>query len=107
MDQELFDNFALAIGAGVLMVFAVLVLLFARVFQPITILSALPLSLAGVAIALLVTRNPMSLPVIIGILYLAPYRSFLSAIVLCRRSCSGRWKPHRVPAQVASGPPLP
>ncbi len=32
-------------GAGVLMVFAVLVLLFARVFQPITILSALPLSL--------------------------------------------------------------
>ncbi len=68
--QELFDNFALAIGAGVLMVFAVLVLLFARVFQPITILSALPLSLAGVAIALLVTRNPMSLPVIIGILML-------------------------------------
>ena len=68
--DELFSNFALAIGAGVLMVFAVLVLLFGRVFQPITILSALPLSLAGVAIALLVTRNPMSLPVIIGILML-------------------------------------
>ena len=37
--QELFANFALAMVAGVLMVFAVLVLLFARVFQPITILS--------------------------------------------------------------------
>ena len=37
----------LAIGAGILMVFAVLVLLFARVFQPITILSALPLSIGG------------------------------------------------------------
>ena len=31
---------------GVLMVFAVLVLLFARVLQPITILSSLPLSLS-------------------------------------------------------------
>ncbi len=68
--DELFNNFLLAIGAGVLMVFAVLVLLFAKVFQPITILSALPLSLAGVAIALLVTHNPLSLPVIIGILML-------------------------------------
>ena len=41
--RELFTNFAIAMGTGVLMVFAVLVLLFARVFQPITILSALPL----------------------------------------------------------------
>ena len=41
--QEMMRNFALAIGAGVLMVLAVLVLLFARLFQPITILSALPL----------------------------------------------------------------
>ena len=32
-------------GTGILMVFAVLVLLFARVLQPITILSALPLSI--------------------------------------------------------------
>ena len=41
--RELFTNFAIAMFTGVLMVFAVLVLLFARVFQPITILSALPL----------------------------------------------------------------
>ena len=51
------QNFALAIGAGVLMVLAVLVLLFARVFQPITILSALPLSLGGAALALLLTEQ--------------------------------------------------
>ena len=49
--QELFENFMLAIVAGVLLVFAVLVLLFARVFQPITILSALPLSVGGAVIA--------------------------------------------------------
>ncbi len=67
---ELFQNFMLAIGAGVLMVFAVLVLLFARVFQPITILSALPLSLGGAALAMVMTRTPFSLPVVIGVIML-------------------------------------
>jgi hydrophobic/amphiphilic exporter-1 (mainly G- bacteria), HAE1 family len=60
----------LAIAAGILMVFAVLVLLFVRVFQPITILSALPLSLGGAVLALLLTGVPFSLPVVIGILML-------------------------------------
>jgi multidrug efflux pump subunit AcrB len=68
--QEMMQNFALAIGAGILMVFAVLVLLFARLFQPITILSALPLSLGGAAIALLLTNKPFSIGVVIGILML-------------------------------------
>ncbi len=44
---------ALAMATGIMMVFAVLVLLFARVFQPLTILSALPLSVGGAAVALL------------------------------------------------------
>jgi multidrug efflux pump subunit AcrB len=68
--NELYQNFVLAVGAGVLMVFAVLVLLFVRVFQPITILSALPLSLGGALLALLLTGLPFSLPVVIGILML-------------------------------------
>jgi hydrophobe/amphiphile efflux-1 (HAE1) family protein len=68
--DELFSNFTLAIAAGVMMVFAVLVLLFVRVFQPITILSALPLSLGGAAFALAVTGHAFSLPVVIGILML-------------------------------------
>ena len=68
--QEMMRNFALAIGAGVLMVLAVLVLLFARLFQPITILSALPLSLGGVALALLLTNRPFSIAVVIGVLML-------------------------------------
>ena len=45
--NELFTNFGIAMATGMLMVFAVLVLLFARVLQPITILSALPLSIGG------------------------------------------------------------
>ena len=68
--KEVFANFLLAIFAGVLTVFAVLVLLFARVFQPITILSALPLSIGGAAIALLIVGMPFSMPVIIGFLML-------------------------------------
>jgi len=68
--RELFANFAIAMFTGVLMVFAVLVLLFARVFQPITILSALPLSIGGAAVALLLVGFPLSLPVVIGFLML-------------------------------------
>jgi len=68
--KELFSNFALAMGTGVLMVFAVLVLLFARVLQPITILSALPLSIGGASLGLLITGYPMSLSVVIGFLML-------------------------------------
>jgi multidrug efflux pump subunit AcrB len=67
---ELFTNFALAMATGVLMVFAVLVLLFARVFQPLTILSALPLSVGGAAVALMLCQMPVSLPVVIGFLML-------------------------------------
>ena len=68
--KELFDNFLLAIIAGVMLVFAVLVLLFARVFQPITILSALPLAVGGAAIALMIAGMPFSMPVVIGFLML-------------------------------------
>ncbi|MEA3140922.1 MAG: hypothetical protein QOK23_3091 [Gammaproteobacteria bacterium] len=68
--NELVTNFAIAVAAGVLMVLAVLVLLFARVFQPMTILSALPLSLGGAVLALFLTNTPFSLPVMIGVLML-------------------------------------
>jgi len=67
---EMMTNFALAMGAGILMVFAVLVLLFARVFQPITILSALPLSIGGAVVALMLTGFAFSMPVVIGFLML-------------------------------------
>jgi multidrug efflux pump subunit AcrB len=60
----------IAMGTGILMVFAVLVLLFARVLQPITILFSLPLSFGGVALALIFTHNSMSLGVFIGLLML-------------------------------------
>jgi multidrug efflux pump subunit AcrB len=68
--NELIANMLIAMVTGILMVFAVLVLLFARVLQPITILMSLPLSFGGVALALVLTRNSMSLGVFIGLLML-------------------------------------
>ncbi len=67
---EVFAGFSRAIGAGMMMVLAVLVLLLGDIFQPVTILLSLPLSLGGVILALLLTHQPISLPVAIGILML-------------------------------------
>lgn len=67
---EMFDKFATAMGFGVLMVFAVLVLLFRDFLQPITILTALPLSLGGAIGGLLLYGAALDLPAVIGILML-------------------------------------
>jgi multidrug efflux pump subunit AcrB len=67
---ELATNFIIAMFTGILMVFAVLVLLFARVLQPITILASLPLSFGGAVGALMLTNNPLSLGAMIGFLML-------------------------------------
>jgi multidrug efflux pump subunit AcrB len=68
--NELFTNFMLAMATGVLMVFAVLVLLFARVLQPLTILSSLPLSIGGAVFAVYITGYSLGLSVAIGFLML-------------------------------------
>jgi hydrophobic/amphiphilic exporter-1 (mainly G- bacteria), HAE1 family len=67
---EVFSGFAKAMGLGLVIVFGVLVLLFGSFFHPITIMLSLPLSIGGVILALLVTNNPISMPVVIGILML-------------------------------------
>jgi multidrug efflux pump subunit AcrB len=68
--DEVFGAFGAAIGAGILLVLGVLVLLFQSFLQPITIMVALPLSLGGAFLALLVTGESMSLTVLIGIMML-------------------------------------
>src|SRR5207249_3567304 len=68
--NELSEGFATAITAGLMMVYAVLVLLFGTFLQPITILFSLPLSIGGAIIALLITGKQLTTPVCIGILML-------------------------------------
>ncbi|MEJ1159194.1 efflux RND transporter permease subunit [Prosthecomicrobium sp. N25] len=70
IQAEVFGGFAYAMGAGIMMVFVVLILLLGNVFRPVTILATLPLSVAGVVLALQATQNPVSMPVVIGILML-------------------------------------
>ena len=67
---EMFSNFGLALLTGILIVTAVLVLLFKDFLQPLTILIALPLSIGGAALGLLLYGAALDLPSVIGILML-------------------------------------
>ncbi len=68
--DEVFTGFTMAMGIGLMIVLALLVLLFRSALQPLTVLLSLPLCLGGVILALLLTGQPISLPVAIGILML-------------------------------------
>jgi multidrug efflux pump subunit AcrB len=68
--NELFSGFSVAMLTGIMCVYCVLVFLFKDFFQPVTILSAVPLSFGGAIIALLITGGEMSLPALIGIIML-------------------------------------
>ena len=68
--NQLFAGFGVAIFAGVGLVYGVMVLLFGSFFKPITILSALPLSIAGAMIALLLWHSELSIPSMIGLFML-------------------------------------
>jgi multidrug efflux pump subunit AcrB len=68
--QGLFVSFGIAMLIGVLCIYGVLVLLFHDFLQPITILAALPLSIGGAFVALLVTRHALSMPSLIGLIML-------------------------------------
>ena len=70
MQGEVVQGFITAIGTGIVLVLGVLILLFASVTQPITILMSLPLSFGGVVVGLLATNNAVTMPVYIGIIML-------------------------------------
>jgi multidrug efflux pump subunit AcrB len=67
---EMIYNFILALAAGVLLVFAVLVLLYRRFLAPFVNMGSLLLAPLGATIALHLAGQPLSLPVFIGILML-------------------------------------
>ena len=68
--QALFASFGIAMLIGVLCIYGVLVLLFKDFMQPITILAALPLSMGGAFVALLLTGRALSMPSMIGLIML-------------------------------------
>ncbi|MCY1168709.1 MAG: efflux RND transporter permease subunit [Pseudomonadota bacterium] len=68
--QALFASFGLTMTIGVLCIYGVLVLLFKDFMQPVTILAALPLSIGGAFVALLLTGKALSMPSMIGLIML-------------------------------------
>jgi len=67
---EMMNSFMVALGSGVLLVFAVLVLLYRRFMSPLVNMGSLLLAPLGGLIALAIIGQPLSLPVFIGILML-------------------------------------
>ncbi|MBC7770700.1 MAG: efflux RND transporter permease subunit [Phycisphaerales bacterium] len=67
---EMMTAFGSAMLWGVILIYCVLVLLFKDFFQPITIMTALPLSIGGAFLGLLIANQPLSLFAFIGLLML-------------------------------------
>ncbi len=67
---ELIQSFIIAVLSGILLVFAVLVLLYRRFLAPFVNMGSLVLAPLGAALALHIAGQPVSLPVFIGILML-------------------------------------
>ncbi|PDS75260.1 efflux RND transporter permease subunit [Rhizobium sp. L43] len=68
--SELFQSFGLAMAIGVFCIYAILVLLFHDFLQPFTLLMALPLSLGGALLPLVLTGTSFSMSAVIGLLML-------------------------------------
>lgn len=67
---DIFRGFAIAMVAGIMLVYVTLALLFSSFVTPITILLTLPLAIGGAIFALYLFNLAMSLPVVIGFLML-------------------------------------
>ena len=93
---ELFASFGLAMLTGVLCIYIVLVLLFKAFLQPVTILMALPLSLGGAFIGLLIAQKSFSMPSLIGLIMLMGVATKNSILlvdyaIIARREGMARW----------------
>jgi len=70
LQNELVDNFSVALVSGVLLVFAVLVLLYKRFMSPLVNMTSLALAPLGGIFLVWVVGQPLSMPVLIGTLLL-------------------------------------
>lgn len=70
MQNEMLKNFIIALISGIMLVFAVLVLLYRRLMSPLVNMGSLMLAPLGAVIALRIAGMPVSMPVLIGMLML-------------------------------------
>ncbi|PYP79937.1 MAG: AcrB/AcrD/AcrF family protein [Gemmatimonadetes bacterium] len=67
---EVFGSIFTALGVAVMLMYLILVIQFGSFLDPLAILSSLPLSLIGVVLALLVTRDTLNIMSLIGVMML-------------------------------------
>ncbi len=70
LQAELLENFQIALIAGILLVFATLVLLYKRLMSPLVNMASLALAPLGGIFLVWIVGQPTSMPVLIGILLL-------------------------------------
>ena len=68
--QEIFGRFGGALALGVMCIYAVLVLLYNNFLHPLTIMAALPLSLGGALLGLMIAQKALGIYALIGIVLL-------------------------------------
>jgi hydrophobe/amphiphile efflux-1 (HAE1) family protein len=67
---DIFARFGAAVGLALMCIYAILVLLYNNFLHPVTIMAALPLSLGGALIGLLIAQKALGLYALIGIVLL-------------------------------------
>jgi HAE1 family hydrophobic/amphiphilic exporter-1 len=67
---EVFGSIFTALGVAIMLMYLILVIQFGSFLDPLAILSSLPLSLIGVVLALLVTRDTLNIMSLIGVMML-------------------------------------
>jgi HAE1 family hydrophobic/amphiphilic exporter-1 len=68
--QQVFSRMFAAMGIAVLLMYLILVMQFGSFIEPLAIMISLPLSLIGVVLALLITRDTLNIMSLIGVILL-------------------------------------
>src|SRR5262245_50568820 len=68
--NEAFNNMITALGVAVMLMYLILVVQFGSFLDPLAIMVSLPLSLIGVVLALIITRDTLNIMSLIGVMML-------------------------------------
>jgi hydrophobe/amphiphile efflux-1 (HAE1) family protein len=68
--QDIFSRFGGALGLALMCIYAILVLLYNNFLHPLSIMAALPFSLGGALVALMIGQKPLGIYALIGIVLL-------------------------------------
>ena len=105
IQKDIFSGFAWALTVGVVLIYAVLVLLFNGFLQPLTIMMSLPLSLGGALIALMISGDTLGFYALIGIVMLMGLvtKNAILLVEYCLMTRSANKNTNRMQAIIRAG----